>query len=53
MKGFIKRLAALFIIAFVGTPLLLSHFISWIVRGRGFGITEKFMDYVETKLLEI
>lgn len=52
MKEFIKRLAGLFIIAFVGTPLILSHFIIWLIRGRGLKITDKLMDWVDTKLLE-
>ena len=52
MKGFIKRMVGLFIITFIGVPLILSHFIIWLIRGRGLKITDKIMDWVDAKLLE-
>ncbi|HIY88179.1 MAG TPA: hypothetical protein H9824_05690 [Candidatus Bacteroides pullicola] len=53
MKGFIKRLVGLLLLLVTSPIIFISQPVSWLICGKTIPFVEKYMDWVDNKLLKL
>lgn len=52
MKGFLKRLTGILLLITTAPIIFIAQPISWLICGKTIPLVDKYMDWVDTKLLK-